>query len=41
MPDMPLIMFKAPYAIMEAGDLERCIAWTVIDAVAGGKRVAA
>ncbi|WP_130821732.1 hypothetical protein [Rhizobium ruizarguesonis] len=41
MPDMPLIMFKAPHAIMEAGDLERCIAWTVIDAMADGKPLAA
>lgn len=41
MPLMPMIMSKAPHAIMEAGDLERCIAWTVIEAMAGGKPLAA
>jgi len=41
MPLMPMIMQKAPHAIMEAGDLERCIAWTVIEAMAGGKPLAA
>ena len=35
MPDFPLIMFKAPHAIFEAGELERCIAWTVIETFAG------
>lgn len=41
MPDMPLIMLRAPLAIMEAGDLERCIAWTVIEAMAGNSPLAA
>lgn len=35
MPDFPSIWFKAPHAIMEAGDLERCIAWTVIETMTG------
>ncbi|MCV3769085.1 hypothetical protein [Rhizobium sp. TRM95796] len=41
MPDMPRILFKAPSAIMEAGDLERCIAWTVIEAMTGGNQAPA
>lgn len=41
MPDMPLLMFKAPQAMFEAGDLERSIAWSVIEAMAGGKDIAA
>lgn len=41
MPDFPLMMFKCPYAITEAGDLERCIAWTVIEAMAGNSTHAA
>lgn len=32
---MPTLMLAPPHAIMEAGDLERCIAWTVIEAMAG------
>ncbi|MBL0375376.1 hypothetical protein JJB09_25525 [Rhizobium sp. KVB221] len=41
MPATPMIMFKALHAMMEAGDLERCIAWTVIEAMAGGEPLAA
>lgn len=41
MPDFPLIGLKAPHAIMEAGDLERCIAWTVIETMTGHSTPAA
>ncbi|MND98269.1 hypothetical protein D3C80_906120 [compost metagenome] len=41
MPSMPMIMLKAPHALAEAGDLERCIAWTVIEGMTGGKPLAA
>ncbi|WP_288430156.1 hypothetical protein [uncultured Agrobacterium sp.] len=41
MPSMPLIMLRAPHALSEAGDLERCIAWTVIEGMTGGTPLAA
>lgn len=41
MPSMPLILFKAPHALKEAGDLERCIAWTVIEGMTGSTPLAA
>jgi hypothetical protein len=31
---MPSMMLASPHTLMEAGDLERCIAWTVIAAMA-------
>lgn len=38
---MPQFISAPPHAIMEAGDLERCLAWTVIEALAGTAPLAA
>lgn len=38
---MPMFLLAPPHAIIEAGDLERCVAWTVIEAMAEKSPVAA
>ncbi len=38
---MPMFWSAPPRAIMEAGDLERCVAWAVIEAMAGSSTLAA